>query len=84
MTILRFILGIPLATVGVVILGLHLWLFIRGVVIRKHVPSALPVVNVFLLAVGFALLPLPSAALLGVCLAILDLVLSTCVNLFRA
>jgi hypothetical protein len=83
MTTIRFIFGIPLAILGVVILGLHFWLFVRGVVVRKPVPSALPVVNVFLLSIGFALLPLPSATLLGLCLAMLDLVLSTCVNLYR-
>ena len=83
MTITRYILGIPIATVGVAILALHLFLFVRGVVLRKRVPSALPLFNFFILTVGFALVPVPFGLALGLVLAFADLVLWVSVNSFR-
>jgi len=81
--IARYIFGIPIATVGVVILLLHLFLFIRGVIFRRQIPSALPFFNFVILVVGFALLPMPSGLMLGITLAVVDLVLWTSVNTFR-
>jgi hypothetical protein len=66
-----------------VILALHLFLFVRGVVLRKHVPSALPLFNFFILTVGFALLPVSFGLALGLVLALADLVLWVSVNSFR-
>jgi hypothetical protein len=79
----RYILGIPLVTLGAIILLLHLFLFIRGVLFQRQVPSALPVINCFILAIGFALLPISSGLMLGITLAAADLVLTTSVNAFR-
>ena len=80
---MRYIIGVPIAAVGVAILLLHHYLFIRGVVLRRHVPSALPVINFFILAVGFALLPVSFGVALGLMLALADLALWTSVNAFR-
>jgi hypothetical protein len=82
-TIARYILGVPIATVGVVILALHLFLFVRGVMLRKRVASALPLLNFFILIVGFALLPVPFGLALGFVLAFADLALWVSVNSFR-
>lgn len=82
MNTLRYILGLPVAAVGMVILLLHLFLFIKGVVLRKPVPTALPG-NFLILVMGFSVLPLPYAVRLGFALALIDLILWLSVNKFR-
>ena len=83
MNILRWILGAPIAAIGAGILCLHLWMFVWGVLCRHHVPSAVPIINVFILFIGFALLPIPHSLAAALAFAAADLVLHTSVNMWR-
>jgi hypothetical protein len=82
--LIRYIFAVPVILVGLVILGLHVYLFVTGVIRRQPVPRAIPAVNGLILIVGFGVLPVPSTIWIGVVLAVVDLALWLSVNKWRA
>ena len=83
MNTLRWIFGAPIAAIGACILCVHFWMFVWGVLCRRHVPSAMPLINVLILFVGIALLPIPSSLTIALAFAAADMVLHSSVNAWR-
>jgi hypothetical protein len=80
-TVVRWVAGILFTGLGLILFGLNVWIFVKGVLYREDVPSPLPLINFFLLAGGCALLPLSKVVfLIGIFLGVLDQVLVMCAS----
>lgn len=82
-TVIRWGAGGLICAVGLLILGLHCWIFVWGVICRHKVPSALPLVNGAILPIGFLIMPIHNAWQLGLALGLLDVSIGAWVNAKR-
>ena len=82
-TLIRWVVGVPIILVGSAFLCLNLCLFAWGVMGRRHVPSSPPLIDLPIFVIGFLALPIPNNLLLGLALGCLSSGIGMWVNRLR-